>query len=289
MLTTETCRHCGYRIPSDASICPGCGRRHGSRRAPRLEDAPPAAQPAAAATPVGPAGCVAVAGWLGLALGARRRRTPAWPGSTAWPRSSTTTSCSASTTPGGWLAVALAALPRAALAAGRRGVWVRRTRRNLVALGLDRRAAGARGRSPGWLAARPRGARARKAEVDQVWREQQPARRRAPPPRVVPAAREPRRSCGGGRCGCGSPPPALLAVLAGPCRRRRARPRSAGVAAIAAGALLVASARALYDVVGIITVAHAHAGERVLEARADLPWDAPWDDDEDDRRRTSPA
>ncbi len=51
-----------------------------------------------------------------------------------------------------------------------------------------------------------------------------------------------------------------------------------GVAAIAAGALLVAFARALYDVVGIITVAHAHAGERVLEARADLPWDAPWDD-----------
>ena len=29
--TTEICRHCRFRIPDDATICPGCGRRHEPR------------------------------------------------------------------------------------------------------------------------------------------------------------------------------------------------------------------------------------------------------------------
>jgi hypothetical protein len=45
------------------------------------------------------------------------------------------------------------------------------------------------------------------------------------------------------------------------------------LAAVAAGALLVASARALYDVIGIITVAHAHRHDDLARARAALPWD----------------
>jgi hypothetical protein len=56
--------------------------------------------------------------------------------------------------------------------------------------------------------------------------------------------------------------------------------RDRALVAVASGALLVAGARALYDVVGIITVAHAHKGEEVLQARADLPWEAPWPDDD---------
>ena len=41
---------------------------------------------------------------------------------------------------------------------------------------------------------------------------------------------------------------------------------------VAAGALVVATVRALYDVVGIITVAHAHRAETVIRRRAELPW-----------------
>jgi hypothetical protein len=44
---------------------------------------------------------------------------------------------------------------------------------------------------------------------------------------------------------------------------------------VAAAALVVATVRALYDVVGIITVAQAHRAETILRRRADLPWPDP--------------
>jgi hypothetical protein len=38
---------------------------------------------------------------------------------------------------------------------------------------------------------------------------------------------------------------------------------------------VVATVRALYDVVGIITVAQAHRADTILRRRADLPWREP--------------
>jgi hypothetical protein len=271
VLTAESCHHCGYRIPQDASICPGCGRRHSSI-APRLEDHPQRRSPLLRdARWV--RRLVTATGWLGLALaltaGARLvagiDRVAEELDDDALLR----------VDHGGRLVAVslLLCLGGTALAVA---AFVRRTRQNSIALGLDRR--GARAWSlPGWLLpGRP--ARQAKAEVDQVWRSSSPLvgalPRRGSSRRLVS-----RVVLRWWSLWLWAPAAGTVAVLANHADDG-ALAEERGVAAIAAGALLVAFARALYDVVGIITVAHAHAGERVLQARADLPWDAPWDEDE---------
>jgi hypothetical protein len=271
-VSTDICSHCSYRIPGQASICPGCGRRHGVP-APRIEEHPLRRSPLLRDAQW-TRRFVAVAGWLGLGLAL-----------TAIARAVAGIDRVAEELAGdaqlrldhaGRL-LALAALLALTLAATAAAVWVARTMRNTRALGLPP-ALTSPWSLPGWLLP-GRSARRAKADVDQVWRDRSPLvgalHHRGSSRRIVsrvvlrwwslwlwlPAT------------------VTLIALVAhaddGALHDER------GLAAVAAGALLVATARAYYDVVGIITVAHAHQGEEVARDRAELPWvDAPLDTDE---------
>lgn len=268
MLTPDTCHHCGYRIPHVASICPGCGRRH-SRVAPVLEQHPQRRSPLLRdARWV--RRCITAAGWLGLglALTAGARLVVAVDEVADQLDADALLRIDHA---GRLLALAvLLCLGGAALATA---AFLRRTVGNSRALGL-RGGAASPWSLPGWVVPGRR-ARVAKAEVDQVWRSSSPLvgalPRRGSTRRIVsrvvlrwwslwlwvPAT------------------VSLVTLVAHPDDGALAEER--GLVAIATGALLVAFARALYDVVGIITVAHAHQGEQVIQARADLPWAAPWD------------
>lgn len=262
--TTDTCHHCGYRIPADATLCTGCGRRHAApapvlearplRRSPMLREARWARR------------FLAVAGWLGLGLVL-----------VALARELTTIDELAAELDDGTTLrldhagrlVSCAALLALGLAALAIAVWTRRTHRNAVALGVadDLRSPWS---LPGWLLPGNE-ARAAKARVDQVWRESSPLvgalPRRGSSRRIVS-----RVVLRWWSLWVWLPATVVLVDLVrhtddGALADVRA------LAAVAAGALLVATARAYYDVVGIITVAHAHQAERVVRDRWDLPWD----------------
>ena len=69
-MTPETCRHCGYGIPSDSSICPGCTRRHSPSEAAfaRLAVAPHRHSPLLR-TARRARRTIFFAGWLAIAFG----------------------------------------------------------------------------------------------------------------------------------------------------------------------------------------------------------------------------
>lgn len=274
-MTIEICRHCSYRIPQDASICPGCGRRHGMR-APLLEDHPerrsPLLRDARWARRF-----LAVTGWIGLGLGlaaAARALAAADRMNDRFADDAVLRVDHAARV------LALAALLALLASVVALVVWVRRTVRNAAALGRP-----AHGTSPwalpGWLLP-GRAARDARAEVDGVWRD------RSPLVGSLPQRGSSRRLVSRVVLRWWSlwlwvPAVVGLAVLVAHADVG-ALGDERGFVAVAAGALLVATARAYYDVVGIITVAHAHEGEHVLahRARAAAPWgDArDWDDAE---------
>lgn len=264
-MSSDVCSHCSYRIPETASICPGCGRRHGIT-APRLEEHPQRRSPLLRDARWARRFLV-VAGWNGLALALvavargvadvdRVAKELELADDAVLQLDHIARLC------------ALAALIALGLAAVATVVWVLRTMRNTRALGLLPGPTSPWS-LPGWLLP-GRAARRSKASVDQVWRD------RSPLVGSLPSRGSSRRLVSRVVLRWWSlwlwlPATVVLAILvahadAGALGDER------GAAAVAAGALLVATARAFYDVIGIITVAHAHRGEDVARARADLPW-----------------
>lgn len=257
MLTTDTCHHCSYRIPEVASICPGCGRRH-SGLAPSLEDHPQPRSPLLRdARWV--RRCITAAGWigLGLALAAGARLVVE---NDAVSEHVADDALLRIDHAGRLLALAgLLCLGAAAVATA---AFTRRTVRNARVLGL--RGGAARSWSlPGWLLP-GRAARTAKAEVDQVWRSTSPLvgalPRRGSTRRIVS-----RVVLRWWSLWLWAPAAAALGSLVAHADDG-ALAAERGYLAVATGAVLVAFARALFDVVGIITVAHAHRGAQVLQA-----------------------
>ena len=263
-MTTEQCRHCHFGIPSDATICPGCGRRH---------------EPLAPGTSVPRHSLLlhlakwtrrllVVTGWIAVGFGivaltrfvaGLDRVTPKLARATPGRLTDLTQQ------------LALATLIAMALTAACTAVWARRVHRNLRALELDPHAW-----SPwsltGWIVPGRRALR-RKMGVDAEWRD------RSPLVAALPAGGWSRRPVSQVVLRWWALwlwVPAMIVLLAivvdahddGTPALSGALP----LVGVAAAALLVATARALYDVVGIITVAHAHRAEGILRHRAELPW-----------------
>lgn len=276
-MSTDICEHCGYRIPGQASICSGCGRRRGMR-APRIEELPlhrsPLLRDARWARRF-----LVVSGWLGVGLGlAAAARAIVGIDRVA---EDLAVDAQLQIDHFGRL-VALSTLLALGCTALALLAWGRCTYRNTRALRLH---AGATSpwSLPGWLLP-GRAARAAKTSVDQVWREHSPLvgalPRRGSSRRLVSRVVLRWWSLWLWVPATG----VLVAVVAhaddGALRDER------GLVAVAAGALLVATARAFYDVVGIITMAHAHQTGNTVHARhrSEEPWDngPDWDDADDE-------
>jgi hypothetical protein len=296
----ETCDHwIGYRIPTDAAICPGCGRRHPVRVQPAASPlvvdrthpapaAPPAAVPSGERrrrrhgpllrTARGSRWLLALTAWLatafGLAAGARYviglddvadDVSEDVPGRVA----------------DAALGLGLATAAAFALAAAAIVTWSRRAHHNLEA--LEVRSSWASGWALGGWLVPGRRARAEKIAVDALWRDTSPVvaslphrgSSRRPVSRVVlhwwslwlavPAAG------------------LLAAALAGGAEDLQ---DERAVLGLAGAALTVGAARALYDVVGLVTIAQAHLAESVLRDRAAA---RVWTDDDDGWADADPA
>jgi hypothetical protein len=169
--------------------------------------------------------------------------------------------------------LALACLIAMGLAAAGTWAWATRVHRNLLALDLepDRW-------SPwsllGWIVPGRRALR-RKMGVDAEWRDRSPL-----------VAALPATASGWSRRPVSKVvlrwwalwlwvPAAVVLVANVIDARADGTPALGGdlpLLGVAAAALVVATVRALYDVVGIITVAQAHRAETILRRRAELPW-----------------
>jgi hypothetical protein len=285
----ETCDHwIGYRIPTDAAICPGCGRRHPVA----VEPAPaPTTRPHPTPSPTTPASgrrqrrrhgpllrtargarwLLALTAWVATAFGlAAAARYVVGLDDVADDLSAEVPGRIADAAHG----VGLATAATFGLAVAAVITWSRRAHHNLDALEVDSSWASAWSLG-GWLVPGRR-ARAEKLAVDALWRDTSPVvaalpsrgATRRPVSRVVlhwwtlwlavPAAG------------------LLAAALAGGADDLRDEWALVG---LAGAALTVAAARSLYDVVGLVTVAQAHLAESVLRDRATAR-DA-WNDDDE--------
>jgi hypothetical protein len=253
-VTPETCRHCGYGIPSDSSTCPGCTRRHSPSEAAfaRLAVTPHQHSPLLR-TARRARRTIFLAGWLAIAFGlAGLVHTAVYvdrviedlpdevPGRV--------TDVANGLTLATLVAVVLVALATA--------LWTRRARHNVHAFGPADGAWSAW--SLGAWALPGRAARERKRLVDARWRNTSPVvshlhragDTRTPVSQVVLRW-----------WALWAWVPALAVVLVIVVGRAftpdDSRPEL-GLAALAASALLIVALRSLYDVIGIVTVAHAH-------------------------------
>jgi hypothetical protein len=264
MSSADTCSHCGYRIPHDAAICPGCGRRHPliapsveshpQRRSPLLRDARWARR------------AVAASGWLAALVGltALSRAVVALDGASPHVSDDTLLRFDHA-----GRVLAVATLLCSALAAAAAVAWTRRTARSARGLGVPAHL-GSVWLLPGWL--RPgRAARRAKAEVDQLWRESSPLvgalARRGSSRRLVS-----RVVLRWWALWTWLPGTVALVILVAHADEGAFTDVRA-LAAVAAGALMVASARAFYDVIGVITIAHAHAHDQLRRQSEALGWD----------------
>jgi hypothetical protein len=260
-VSTERCSHCGYRIPSEATICPGCARAHRSadvlrrsrsRRSPLLRVARRTRR------------LLVVTAWVAMAAGvAALSRFVAGRERLADELSPTTLDRLGEIAHG----LAIASLVGGVLAAAALWTWAARARRNLAALELERRW-GAPWSLSGWLAPGQQARRGRLG-VDDLWRDRSPILASLPgsgwsrrpvslvvlhwwtPWACVPAAAS------------------LVAVAIGGPDELGGQ---LGLVGLAGGAFAVASVRALYDVVGVVTFAQAHRAERVQRNRDLAPW-----------------
>lgn len=275
MPATDLCPHCGYRIPSTASLCSGCGRRH-QTVAPRFEDRPlprsPMLREARWARRF-----VAVGGWLGLAL----VLVAAGRGVAALDelRDDVDADTILRLDHTGRL-LAFAALLSLAATTVASIPWMLRTARNARLLGLPGGLTSPWS-LPGWLLP-GRAARSAKAGVDQAWREHSPLLG-ALPQRGSSRRLVSRVVLRWWALWLWLPATAVLVVIVAHPDEGALQPER-GLAAIAAGALLVATARAYFDVIGIVTAAHAHRTDHVLHDG----WAVPWDDDVDEVEALEP-
>ena len=276
-MTPETCRHCGYGIPSDSSICPGCTRRHSPTEAAfaRLAVEPhhhsPLLRTARRARRT-----IFFAGWLAIAFGlAGVAHTAVYLDRVIDELPDEVPGRVTDVANG----LAMATLVALALVAGATALWTRRARRNVHAFGLAD-AAGSAWSLAAWLLP-GRASRDRKRFVDARWRNtspvvstlHRPGDTRAPVSQVVvrwwalwawvPAVA------------------VVLVIVGGPAFAPDDSWPELGLAALAAAALLIVALRSLYDVIGIVTVAHAH---RIADGDRERPaarWvDARLDQDE---------
>jgi hypothetical protein len=262
MPPTDTCHHCGYAIPHDASICPGCNRRHG-RPAPRLEDRAHG-RSVLVREAIWARRLLVATGWLGLGLGlvAVARPVAAWDRMAEHLRDDAALQLDHL----GRLA-ACSALLCLVLAAATALAWSARSRRHAEALGLAHDPASPWS-LPGWLLP---GQEARQAriDIDQIWRDTSPLVASLPhrgwSRRLVS-----RVALRWWSLWTWLPAVVLLGDLVFHADDG-ALGGARSPAAVAAAALLVATSRAYYDVIGIVTVAHAHRAATARRAPDPIP------------------
>ena len=269
MSELDACRHCGYRQPTDAATCPGCGRAH-----PVIRREAPRRLPALAAHLglVGPAKrsrwMLVATGWLAaaFALAATARFAMSFEEVAKELADTTPARITDVARTLGWVTVVTALVTIGVL-----GDWVRRTLHNLTGLHLDDtwRSAWSLG---GWAMPGETALRARR-QVDLQWRDTSTA--------VAPL---PATSHGRGWTrlpvsqvvvrwwGMWLAVPAgvaILVVLLGDSFETSSIGRELALTALAAAALLVVALRSAYDVIGIVSVAQAHRAEALLRERDD--------------------
>jgi hypothetical protein len=260
-VTTELCRHCHFGIPSDATTCPGCGRRH----QPLVDTSNLPRHSHLLRVAVWTRRLVVVAGWVSLAFGlaALSRYVVGLDRVATRLSADVPRRLTEVTRDLGWTTV----VAIAAVGAGT-WTWARRAHRNLRPLHLDPAWWGPWS-FPGWLVP-GRLARIHKTEVDARWRGDSPVlaslpaggRSRRPVSRVVLRW-----------WSLWLWAPAAIAVLAIVVDAQgdpsRALSDRAPLFGVVAAALLVASLRALYDVIGILTTVQAHRADELLHERID--------------------
>jgi hypothetical protein len=260
-VTTEICPHCHFGIPPDATICPGCGRRH--QLHVDLSDLPRHSHLLRVARWT--RRLLVLAGWasVAFAVASLSRYVVGLDRVAARLSDDVPRRVTEATRDLGWATVVALAMVGAAT-----WTWARRAHRNLRPLHLDT-SWWSPWSLPGWLVP-GRAAAFRKADVDARWRGDSPVLASLPtgghsrrPVSVVvlrwwslwlwaPAAIG-----------------VITVVVDAQGDPARALTGELPLAGVVAGALMVASLRALYDVIGILTTVQAHRADELLHPLPD--------------------
>ena len=260
-MTTEICPHCHFGIPPDATTCPGCGRRH----QPPIDTSELPRHSHLLRVARWTRHLLVLAGWVSLAFGvaALSRYVIGLDRVAARLSDDVPRHVTEATRALGWATVVALALVGAAT-----WTWARRAHRNLRRLHLEAAWWGPWS-LPGWLVP-GRLARIRKAEVDARWRGQSPVLA------SLPTGGHSRRPVSRVVLRWWSLwlwAPAAIAVIAVVVDAQgdpvHALSGQAPLFGVAAAALLVASLRALYDVIGILTTVQAHRADELRHPRGD--------------------
>jgi hypothetical protein len=260
-VTTEICPHCHFGIPSDATTCPGCGRRH----QPPIDTSDLPRHSHLLRVARWSRRLLVVTGWVSVAFGiaALCRYVVGLDRVAARLSDDVPRHLTEATRALGWAtAVALASVGAATW------TWARRAHRNLAPLHLDTTWWGPWS-LPGWLVP-GRAAALRKADVDGRWRGESPILA------SLPAGGHSRRPVSQVVLRWWSlwlwAPAAIAVLVVVVDARGDATLALSGLSplfGVAAAGLLVASLRALYDVVGILTTVQAHRADELLHPRPD--------------------
>jgi hypothetical protein len=268
-VSTERCRNCGYRIPTEATICPGCARAH---RSARRRELPLPRRSRLLRIARWTRRILIATGWLALVAGvASLARFVVGRERVAEELSVRTLDRVGDVAHD----LAIAALCAGVLSLAALWTWAARARRNLRALDLERRW-GAPWSLSGWLVPGERARRGRLG-VDDLWRD------RSPILASLPGAGWSRRPVSLVVLHWWTPwagVPAVAALLAVVVGGPGELGGSLGLVGVAGAAFAVASVRALYDIVGVVTFAQAHRAERVQRNHDLVRWMVGGEDDD---------